>query len=63
VRSPYGDQDLGSSHRRRGRRAEALEFAKKDGSALVIPTAANVVGVTDQTDLFFKMTDALGIKR
>jgi alkaline phosphatase len=29
----------------------------------VIPTAANVVGVTDQTDLFFKMTDALGIKR
>ena len=27
------------------------------------PRAANVVGLTDQTDLFFKMTDALGIKR
>jgi alkaline phosphatase len=27
------------------------------------PRAANVVGLTDQTDLFFTMTDALGIKR
>jgi alkaline phosphatase len=27
------------------------------------PHAANVVGLTDQTDLFFTMTDALGIKR
>jgi alkaline phosphatase len=27
------------------------------------PRAANVVGLTDQMDLFFKMTDALGIKR
>ena len=27
------------------------------------PRAANVVGLTDQTDLFFKMTDTLGIKR
>jgi len=26
------------------------------------PRAANVVGLTDQTDLFFTMTDALGIK-
>jgi hypothetical protein len=29
----------------------------------VIATAANVVGLTDQTDLFFKTTDTLGIKR
>jgi alkaline phosphatase len=27
------------------------------------PRAANVVGLSDQTDLFFTMTDALGIKR
>jgi alkaline phosphatase len=27
------------------------------------PRAANVVGLTDQTDLFFTMTDALGVKR
>ncbi|MDT5014873.1 MAG: alkaline phosphatase [Mycobacterium sp.] len=27
------------------------------------PRAANIVGLTDQTDLFFTMTDALGIKR
>jgi alkaline phosphatase len=27
------------------------------------PRAANVVGLTDQTDLFFTMTDALGIDR
>jgi alkaline phosphatase len=27
------------------------------------PHAANVVGLTDQSDLFFTMTDALGIKR
>jgi alkaline phosphatase len=27
------------------------------------PRAANVVGLTDQTDLFFTMADALGIKR
>jgi alkaline phosphatase len=27
------------------------------------PRAANVVGLTDQSDLFFTMTDALGIKR
>ena len=27
------------------------------------PRAANVVGLTDQTDLFFTMTDALGITR
>jgi alkaline phosphatase len=27
------------------------------------PRAADVVGLTDQTDLFFTMTDALGIKR
>ena len=27
------------------------------------PRAANVVALTDQTDLFFTMTDALGIKR
>jgi alkaline phosphatase len=27
------------------------------------PQAANVVGLTDQTDLFFTMTDALGVKR
>ena len=46
-----------------GAEQKALEFAKKDGSALVIPTAANVVGLTDQTDLFFKTTDTLGIKR
>ncbi len=46
-----------------GAEQKALEFAKKDGSTLVIATAANVVGLTDQTDLFFKMTDTLGIKR
>ena len=27
------------------------------------PRAANVVALTDQSDLFFTMTDALGIKR
>jgi alkaline phosphatase len=27
------------------------------------PRAANVVGLTDQTDLFFTVTDALGVKR
>ena len=27
------------------------------------PRAANVVALTDETDLFFTMTDALGIKR
>lgn len=27
------------------------------------PRAANVVGLTDQTDLFFTMTDALGLDR
>ena len=27
------------------------------------PRAANVVGLTDQTDLFFTMTDAIGINR
>ena len=27
------------------------------------PHAANVVGLTDQTDLFFTMTDAMGIDR
>jgi alkaline phosphatase len=27
------------------------------------PRAANVVGLTDQTDLIFTMTDAVGIKR
>ena len=27
------------------------------------PRAANVVALTDQTDLFFTMTDALGIDR
>ncbi len=27
------------------------------------PRAADVVGLTDQTDLFFTMTDALGINR
>jgi alkaline phosphatase len=27
------------------------------------PRAANVVGLTDQTDLFFTITDALGVKR
>ena len=26
------------------------------------PHAANVVGLTDQTDLFFTMRDAMGIK-
>jgi alkaline phosphatase len=26
------------------------------------PRAANVVGLTDQTDLFFTMSDALGLK-
>ena len=27
------------------------------------PRAANVVALTDQTDLFFTMTDALGLNR
>ena len=27
------------------------------------PRAANVVGITDQTDLFFTITDVLGVKR
>jgi alkaline phosphatase len=27
------------------------------------PRAANVVALTDQSDLFFTMTDALGLKR
>jgi len=27
------------------------------------PRAANVVALTDQSDLFFTMTDALGINR
>jgi len=27
------------------------------------PQAANVVGITDQTDLYFTITDARGVKR
>jgi alkaline phosphatase len=51
---------------------KAIDFAKQDGNTLVVvtgdhghngPRAANVVGLTDQADLFFTMADALGIKR
>ena len=45
----------------------AVEDQGHTGSQLRIaafgPSAANVVGLTDQSDLFFTMTDALGINR
>ncbi|MHC8470518.1 alkaline phosphatase [Plesiomonas shigelloides] len=47
--------------------AEADESQEHTGSQLRIaaygPRAANVVGLTDQTDLFFTMRDAMGLKQ
>ncbi|MFL1803040.1 alkaline phosphatase [Plesiomonas shigelloides] len=47
--------------------AEADEAQEHTGSQLRIaaygPRAANVVGLTDQTDLFFTMRDAMGLKQ
>ncbi|WP_047707942.1 alkaline phosphatase [Plesiomonas sp. ZOR0011] len=47
--------------------AEADESQEHTGSQLRVaaygPRAANVVGLTDQTDLFFTMRDAMGLKQ
>ena len=47
--------------------AEADEAQEHTGSQLRVaaygPRAANVVGLTDQTDLFFTMRDAMGLKQ
>ncbi|MGL4770099.1 MAG: alkaline phosphatase [Plesiomonas shigelloides] len=47
--------------------AEADESQEHTGSQLRVaaygPRAANVVGLTDQTDLFFTMRDAIGLKQ
>ncbi|MFI5777340.1 alkaline phosphatase [Nocardia sp. NPDC051570] len=50
----YGNAEAGGSQEHTGTQLRVAAYG---------PRAANVVGLTDQTDLFFTVTDALGLDR